>query len=191
MSSGCPLAIGWKFNKRGKIDIDTYEADRHNDPIPCQRLSREERENTLTEIGGISQSKIMQGQVQAYFDRALRSQTLDQIGGPKHYKSIGPRERLLLVKESATRKLERAKKGVSPSQEQRKLWDDAHAQETARRRSQHIGSLPKPQPEEVEPPLSGDEIPPSDEGYDEFLSILDPTKNADVGRDILGPVLSH
>ena len=133
----------------------------------------------------------MQGQVQAYFDRALRSQTLDQIGGPKHYKSIGPRERLLLVKESAARKLERAKKGVSPSQEQRKLWDDAHAQETARRRSQHIGSLPKPQPEEVEPPLSGDEIPPSDEGYDEFLSILDPTKNADVGRDILGPVLSH
>mmetsp|Transcript_18495 Transcript_18495/g.40027 ORF Transcript_18495/g.40027 Transcript_18495/m.40027 type:complete len:368 (+) Transcript_18495:172-1275(+) len=132
VSSGCPLAIGWKFNKRGKMDIDSYEADRVKCPIPCQRISSKKREKLLTEIGGVSHTQIMQGQIQAYFDRQLRAETLNQIGGLKNYKSVGPRERLSLMKESAARKLDRLK-GSSPTQAQRELWDNAH--ETARQRS--------------------------------------------------------
>lgn len=140
VTSGCPLAIGWKFNRRGITDIDSYEADLDKDPIPCKRLSSKEREKRLTEIGGVSHSKVMQGQIQAYFDRQLRAETLDQIGGLKNYKSVGPRERLYVMRESAARKIHRAKKGISPDQEQQKLWDDAH--EAARRRS--LGSPDAP-----------------------------------------------
>ncbi|KAL9182758.1 hypothetical protein ACHAXT_004037 [Thalassiosira profunda] len=111
VTCGAPLAIGWKFNKRGKIDIDTYEADLDKDPKPCERLSPQEREKILTEIGRASHSQIMQGQIQAYFDRQLRAETLDQIGGLKNCKSIGPRERLFIMRESAARKLDRAKRG--------------------------------------------------------------------------------
>lgn len=134
VSSGCPLALGWKFNKRGKIDIDSYEADRVIHPISCQRISSKDREKLLTEIGGVSHAQIMQGQIQAYFDWQLRAKTLDQIGGLKKCKSVGPRERLLIMKESASRKLDRLN-GPSPIQAQKKLWDDAH--DNARRRSLH------------------------------------------------------
>lgn len=133
VSSGCPLAIGWKFNKRGKLDIDTYEADRDKDPVPCERLSSKQREKLLSEVGGHSQRQIMEGQVNAYFGRQLRAETLDQIGGLRNYKSIGPRERLFIMRESAVRKFDRAKKGISHTLEQQKLWDDAHEQ--ARRKS--------------------------------------------------------
>jgi hypothetical protein len=131
--SGCPLAIGWKYNKRGKIDIDSYEADHDKDPTPCRRLSSKEREKILSEIGGFTHGKIMRGQVQAYYNRQLRAETLDQIGGLKNCKNVGPRERLFIMRESAARKIYRAKSGVSPDQEQQKLWDDA--QEAARQRS--------------------------------------------------------
>lgn len=132
VSSGCPIAIGWKFNKRGMIDIDSYEADHDIDPIPCRRLSSKDRERILTEIGGISQTQIMQGQVQAYFDRQQRDETLGQIGGPKNCMSVGPRERLFTMRESAARKFVRAKRGSSPNKEQQELWDNAH--EAARQR---------------------------------------------------------
>mmetsp|Transcript_10991 Transcript_10991/g.20139 ORF Transcript_10991/g.20139 Transcript_10991/m.20139 type:complete len:331 (-) Transcript_10991:52-1044(-) len=135
VSSGCPLAIGWKYNKRGKIDIDSYEADLDKDPIPCQRRSSKEREKLLSEIGGASDSQIMQGKMHAHFDRRLRAETLDQIGGVTNFKTVGPRERLFIMKESAARKLDRAKKGISPTQEQQQLWDDA--QEAARQSSQY------------------------------------------------------
>mmetsp|Transcript_4929 Transcript_4929/g.9166 ORF Transcript_4929/g.9166 Transcript_4929/m.9166 type:complete len:252 (+) Transcript_4929:465-1220(+) len=133
VSSGCPLSIGWKFNKRGKVDIDSYEADLDRDPVPCERLSAQEREKLLTEIGGASQSQIMQGRIQAYFDYKMRAETLEKIGGLRHYKTVGPRERLLIMKESAARKIDRARKGTSPLEEQRKLWDNA--KEAARRSS--------------------------------------------------------
>lgn len=135
VTSGCPLAIGWKFNKRGKVDIDTFEADRcdHRVDEPCLRLSSKQRETILSEIGGISHTQILNGQIQAHYDRQQRAETLEQIGGLKNCKSIGPRERLFIMRESAARKIYRAKKGISPSQEQEKLWEDAH--ENARRRS--------------------------------------------------------
>lgn len=133
VSSGCPLGIGWKYNKRGRIDIDCFEADRHKDPVPCQRLTSKEREALLTKIGGISHTRVLQGQINAYFDRQLRAETLEQIGGLKGCKTIGPRERLYIMKESAARKLDRAKKGVSQSKEQQELWDVA--EESARRKS--------------------------------------------------------
>jgi len=131
VSCGCPMALGWKYNKRGTLDIDSYEADRSHDPQ--QTLSSQEREKLLREIGGISQSRIMLGQVDAYFGRQLRAQTLDKIGGHKNCNSVGPRERLLIVKESAARKLNRAKSGISLPQEQQQLWDNAH--DAARRKS--------------------------------------------------------
>ena len=132
-SCGCPLAIGWKFNIRGTFDIDSYEADRVKNPAPYKTLSSKERETILSDIGGVSHSQIMQGQVDAYFARQLRAQTLDRIGGLKKFKSIGPRERLFIMKESAARKLDRAKRGTSHNHEQQMLWDKA--QEAARQRS--------------------------------------------------------
>jgi len=89
----------------------------------------------LSEIGGASDSQIMQGKMHAHFDRRLRAETLDQIGGVTNFKTVGPRERLFIMKESAARKLDRAKKGISPTQEQQQLWDDA--QEAARQSSQY------------------------------------------------------
>jgi len=133
VSSGCPLAIGWKYNKRGKVDIDSYEADLDKEPVQCQRISSKEREKLLADVGGVSHTQIMQGQVNAYFGRQLRAETLDQIGGLRHYKSVGPRERLYIMTESAARKLHKAKTGISHNQEQQKLWDQAH--EAARRKS--------------------------------------------------------
>jgi len=133
VSCGCPMSLGWKYNKRGTLDIDSFEADRTYNPEPCQTLSSQEREKLLIEIGGISQSRIMQGQVDAYFGRQLRAQTLDKIGGHRNCHSIGPRERLLIVKESAARKLNRAKSGISRPQEEQQLWDNAH--DAARRKS--------------------------------------------------------
>lgn len=142
VASGCPLSIGWKYNKKGKIDIDSYsyEADRScvKLGLQCRRLSNHEREVLLTEIGGVSQSQILQGLVHAYLDRQLRRETLDSIGGLKNSKSIGPRERLYIMKESAARKLDRAKRGISPTQEQDKLWEHAH--EAARNRSSSSSS---------------------------------------------------
>ena len=128
VSSGCPLAIGWNFNCHGEIDIDTYEADRAIDRASarCGRLSPKQRENILIDIGGIPHTQIVQGQMQAYFDRHLRTETLVQIGGPCNAKYTSTRERLLVIKESAARKLERATKGISHSREQRKLWEAAH-----------------------------------------------------------------
>lgn len=139
VTSGCPLAIGWKFNKRRSIDIDTYEADRGGDPSPCPRVSSQERERILNEIGGISISKIMQGQVNAYYDRQLRAQTLEEIGGLKGFKNVGPRERLYIMRESAVRKFDRARKGTTTSKEQQKLWDAAQevATQGVWRRSSH------------------------------------------------------
>ena len=142
VASGCPLSIGWKYNKKGKIDIDSYEADRScvklELGLQCRRLSNQEREVLLTEIGGVSQSQILQGQVHAYLDRQLRRETLDSIGGLKNCKSIGPRERLYIMKESAARIFDRAKRGISPTQEQDKLWEHAH--EAARNRSSSSSS---------------------------------------------------
>jgi hypothetical protein len=60
VSSGPPLAIGWKYNKRGKTDIDSFEEEKltakaaHLDDgiVGCQRLSADEREKLLIDIGG-------------------------------------------------------------------------------------------------------------------------------------------
>ena len=135
VSCGCPLAIGWMFNYRGKFDIDSYEADRAADPASakCEKLSPKHREKLLIEIGEISPTQIAQGQMQAYYDRHLRTETLLQLGGPSNARFIGTRERILIMKESAARIMNRATKGISHTQEQQKLWDDAH--EAANQRS--------------------------------------------------------
>jgi hypothetical protein len=140
--SGPPLAIGWKYNKRGKTDIDSFEGEKltakaaHLDDgiVGCQRLSADEREKLLIDIGGANHSQIMKGSMQANYDNKLRWQSFDRLGGENHYKSIGPRERVLIMKESARRKFDRACKGTSSSQEQQDLWD--HALEVSRRKLQ-------------------------------------------------------
>ena len=140
--TGPPLAIGWKYNKRGKTEIDSFEADKltakaaHLDDgiFGCERLSADEREKLLIDIGGANHSQIMKGSMQAHYDNKLRWQSFDRLGGENHYKSIGPRERVLIMKESARRKFDRACKGTSSSQEQQDLWD--HALEVSRRKLQ-------------------------------------------------------
>ena len=123
---------GWKYIIRDTVDIDTFEANRSRS-LPCRRLTSNERETILSSMG-ISHNQIIQGQISAYNDRQLRAETLEQIGGIKNCKSIGPRERMYIIKESAARKLYRAKKGnLSVRGEQEKLWENAR--ESARRRS--------------------------------------------------------
>lgn len=138
--SGPPLSIGWKYNKRGETDIETYEAEKHLKAKAsyCQSLSPEEREKLLIEIGEANHSQIMKGSMQASYDNKLRWQSFERLGGEKHYKSIGSRERVLIMKESARRKFERFCKGTSSSQEQQGLWDNA--QEVTRRTSQLTAS---------------------------------------------------
>ncbi len=135
VSAGCPLAIGWMFNSHGEIDIDSYEADRAIDRAParCERLSSKRREEILVEVGGIPHTQIVQGQMQAYLDRSLRTETLVQIGGPCNAKHTSNRERFMIIKESVSRKFDRVSKGISPTREQRKLWEAAH--EAARQQS--------------------------------------------------------
>ncbi len=135
VSAGCPLTIGWMFNSHGEIDIDSYEAERATDRAPagCERLSPKQREEILVEVGGIPHTQIVQGQMQACFDRSLRTETLVQIGGPCNARYTSTRERLMIIKESASRKFDRVAKGISPTREQRKLWEAAH--EAARQQS--------------------------------------------------------
>ena len=126
---GPPLSLGWKYNKRGRTDIDIFEAAKtQSSPVnggKCQRVPPEERERLLVEIGGANHSHIMKGSMIANYDNKLRWQSFDRLGGENHYKSIGPRERMLIMKESARRKFDRACKGTSTLQEQQDLWDNA------------------------------------------------------------------
>lgn len=126
---GPPLSLGWKYNKRGKADIETFEAIKKQASLlngrQPQRRSPEEREKLLMDIGGANHSLIMKGSMQANYDNKLRWQSFDRLGGENHYKSIGPRERVLIMKESARRKFDRACKGTSKSREQQDLWDKA------------------------------------------------------------------
>lgn len=126
---GPPLSIGWKYNKRGRTDIDTFEAIKTEASLlkgrQCQRLSSAEREKLLIDIGGANHSQIMRGSMQANYDNRLRWQSFDRLGGENHYKSVGPRERVLIMKESARRKFDRACRGTSTSRELQDLWDKA------------------------------------------------------------------
>lgn len=129
---GPPLSLGWKYNKRGRIDIDTFQAMKTkaqsslpNSERQCLRLSPHKREMLLTNIGGANHSQIFKGSIQAQFDNKLRLQSLNALGGEAHYKSIGPRERMLILKESARRKFDRVCKGTTTFQEQQDLWDKA------------------------------------------------------------------
>lgn len=101
------LGIGWKYIIRDTVDIDTFEANRSRS-LPCRRLTSNERETILSSMG-ISHNQIIQGQISAYNDRQLRAETLEQIGGIKNCKSIGPRERMYIIKESAVSCTERRK----------------------------------------------------------------------------------
>ncbi len=53
----------------------------------------------------------------------FRLVTLDQIGWVQNRQFVGPVKRLIMMKETAARKLERAKKNA---QEQLELWVNAH-----------------------------------------------------------------
>lgn len=127
VTDGCPLAIGWEYNCRGKVDVDSYEADRADrkdaTQYGAQGLSPRVREAILIVIAGVSRAEIARAQTQAYLHKRLRLQTLEQID----HRRAGPIERIAMMKESAARKLERAKRGIySPAQEQLRLWEDAH-----------------------------------------------------------------
>ena len=125
VSSGPPLTLGWDYNEKGKLDIECYEADKTCSERECKRLSAEEREHLLINIGGHSHRRVLTAQYEAQLAHQQRSKTIDDLGGLGNTKYIGPRERILIMKESAARKLERAYKGTSPAKEQRKLWENA------------------------------------------------------------------
>ncbi|KAL3774939.1 hypothetical protein ACHAW5_001301 [Stephanodiscus triporus] len=134
VSDGCPLAIGWDYNCVGEVDVDSYEADRacRADRVEAAQygtlglLHSTVREAILRAIAGVSRTEIAQAKKQAYIHKCHRLETLDEIGGVQDCHFVGPCERLAMLKESAARKLERAKKGcVSSSQEQLQLWEDA------------------------------------------------------------------
>ena len=126
VASGPPLALGWDFNQRSNLDIDSYEEDRASlGRGECRRLSADEREHILTNIGGHSHRRVLTAQFEARIDHQKRWETIDSLGGLGKARHIGPRERVLIMKESAARKLERAYKGTSSAKEQRKLWENA------------------------------------------------------------------
>lgn len=127
VTKGVPLAIGWKYNEGEVMDIDCYETEKecNGQPKECHRLSAQEREDILIKIGGHSRNQIVTAQFEASTDQKLRYETLDKLGGYEKAKYIGPRERVLILKESAARKLDRACKGTTSSKEQRLLWEKA------------------------------------------------------------------
>jgi hypothetical protein len=117
------LSIGWKYNKRGKLDIDSYEADRASilRPREVPRVSAREKERLLKEIGGETDRSILSAQIKANSDQQQRWDTLDRLGGMKGSKTVGPRERVVVMKES----LNRVCTGKSTAKEQRQLWENA------------------------------------------------------------------
>ncbi len=125
VTCGPPLSIGWKYNKRGELDIDSYEADKacrcDPDSRECRRLTPRERERLLKEIAGETDRRILTAQIQAQMDQKQRWDTLDQIGGMKNAKTVSPRERILMMKES----LNDACRRKSTAKEQRLLWEKA------------------------------------------------------------------
>ena len=136
VSGGCPLSIGWEYNICDTKDIHTYETERakqrsNNDPLmKCRSnrppvLNHATRVAILLEIGGISKSDILSAQTEAYAIKCQRLETMDAIGGLQNCKFVGPVERLTMVKESTKRKLDRAKKGITPVKAQQQLWDEA------------------------------------------------------------------
>lgn len=136
VSGGCPLSIGWEYNICDTKDIHTYETGRakqrnNNDPLmKCRNnrppvLNHTTRVAILLEIGGVSKSDILSAQTEAYTIKCQRLETMDAIGGLQNCKFVGPVERLTMVKESTKRKLDRAKKGITPVKAQQQLWDEA------------------------------------------------------------------
>ena len=126
VTSGPPLTLGWKYNTHDTLDIDTFEADKKCvSGGVCKRLSADEREHMLLTIGRHSHRSIMNAQFEAFVTCKERLETITQLGGLEKAKHMRTRERVLIIKESASRKLERACKGTSSAKEQRKLWQNA------------------------------------------------------------------
>ncbi|KAL3803807.1 hypothetical protein HJC23_003969 [Cyclotella cryptica] len=126
VTAGPPLSLGWEYNKKGTIDIDSFEADKLcKIRGECRRLSAEERENLLVNVGGHSHRRVLSSQYDAHLAHQKRWETIDNLGGLGKARHIGPRERVAILKESAARKFERAYKGTSTAKEQRKLWESA------------------------------------------------------------------
>lgn len=126
VTAGPPLSLGWDYNKKGTIDIDSFEADKIcKIRGECRRLSPEERENLLVKVGGHSHRRVLTAQYDAHLAHQKRWETIDNLGGLGKARHVGPRERVAIMTESAARKLERACKGTSTAKEQRKLWESA------------------------------------------------------------------
>jgi hypothetical protein len=150
VSGGCPLSIGWEYNISNTQDINTYESIRaeqrgggnnnnnnnNNNPLmKCSRrppvLNHTTRVAILLEIGEVSKSDILAAQTDAYTIKCQRLETMDAIGGLQNCNFVGPVERLTMVKESTKRKLDRAKKGITPVKAQQQLWDEAEKKATS------------------------------------------------------------
>ena len=147
VSGGCPLSIGWEYNICNTQDINTYETNRaeqrggdnnnNNNPLlmkSCRRppvLNHTTRVAILLEIGEVSKSDILAAQTEAYTIKCQRLETMDAIGGLQNCNFVGPVERLTMVKESTKRKLDRAKKGITPVKAQQQLWDEAEKKATS------------------------------------------------------------
>lgn len=126
VSSGAPITLGWAYNKKGSLDIESYEADRTRlRRTECRRLSADQREHLLSTVGGHSHRQILTAQFETQMANQERLQTINNLGGLGRTKYVGPRERVEMLKESAARKIERACKGTTSAKEQQKLWVEA------------------------------------------------------------------
>lgn len=120
---GPPVTLGWSYNKKGVIDIDTFEADKVKTGTECRKLSSVERHHLLSTIGGHSERRILNAQFETNLAHQERRDTVDGLGGFGKTKFVSPRERVEILKESAARKFDRARRGTSTAKEQKKLWD--------------------------------------------------------------------
>jgi hypothetical protein len=146
VSDGCPLAIGWNYSSCRRVDIEIYEMNRadrvkNTAQYGTRGLSSTVRMTILMVIADLSRAEIAQAEARVNIHKRLRLETLELIGGVQNCKFVGPLERIVIVKESAVRKLERAKKGVAPAQEQLKLWEEAHEAAMQRKRWEDHGQL--------------------------------------------------
>ena len=123
VSCGPPVTLGWSYNKKGVRDIDTFEADKVKTGTECRRLSSVERHHLLSTIGGHSERRILNAQFETNLAHQERRDTVYGLGGLGKTKFVSPRERVEILKESAARKFDRARKGTSTAKEQKKLWD--------------------------------------------------------------------
>mmetsp|Transcript_7604 Transcript_7604/g.10152 ORF Transcript_7604/g.10152 Transcript_7604/m.10152 type:complete len:257 (-) Transcript_7604:176-946(-) len=120
VSSGAPVALGWRYNQYDGMSVDEYEKTREPALQKEQmRIPHEVRVQMLLEHAQISAREVKEAELSA---QKARKEMVKSIKKAKAARSNHLEE----MKETAKRKLGRVVRGTGKKQEEDELWRNAH-----------------------------------------------------------------